>query len=179
MILFAARSYLTVSDEIVPVDVIVVLGCPANNDGSISPVLKSRVDEAIRLYAQQMAPHILLSGGAVYNAHAEAHNMRDYAVSRGIPKDRIFVEDQSRDTFLNLCHVNQIIKRNGWHSVLVVTSHYHTQRISLLNHRYFGLDLRLVPIPYPSQVPWQRKLYRIYAEYVLIAYSLIKKLRCS
>ena len=46
-------------------DVILVLGNPANDDGSISPVARSRVLEAIRQYQAGVAPRLLVTGGAV------------------------------------------------------------------------------------------------------------------
>src|SRR5271156_1868847 len=66
-------------------DVILVLGNPARNDGSIGPVAKSRVLEGIRQYRAGVAPRLLMTGGAVANRFVEAQVMLQFAESQGVP----------------------------------------------------------------------------------------------
>ena len=51
-------------DEVHPADVIVVLGA-AEYRGRPSPVLEARLNHALFLYLQHMAPRILTTGGSV------------------------------------------------------------------------------------------------------------------
>ena len=71
-------------------DVILVLGNPANDDGSIAPVARSRVLEAIRQYRAGVAPRLLLTGGAVKNHFVEAQVMTQFARSQGVPASATF-----------------------------------------------------------------------------------------
>src|ERR1700678_3833071 len=68
-------------------DVILVLGNPAKDDGSIAPVARSRVLEAIRQYHAGVAPRLLMTGGAVQNQFVEAQVMQQFARSQGVPAD--------------------------------------------------------------------------------------------
>src|SRR5271155_6189882 len=66
-------------------DVILVLGNPANEDGSIGPLARSRVLEGIRQYRAGVAPRLLMTGGAVKNRFVEAQVMLQFAQSQGVP----------------------------------------------------------------------------------------------
>src|ERR1700761_8496973 len=66
-------------------DVILVLGNPARPDGSIAPIARSRVLEAIQQYRAGMAPRLMMTGGAVANQYVEAEVMQRFAESQGVP----------------------------------------------------------------------------------------------
>src|SRR4051812_2999349 len=69
-------------EEARPVDVIVVLGS-AEYRGRPSPVLKARLDHALWLYYQKLAPRILTTGGSGGDpVFTEAEVARDYFVRR-------------------------------------------------------------------------------------------------
>src|ERR1700761_3088963 len=108
-------------------DVILVLGNPAKEDGSIAPVARSRVVEAIRLYRAGVAPRLLLTGGAVQNNFVEAQVMRQFAESQGVPASALLVEGQSRNTIQTVYYSYKIIQAHDWASALVVTSPTHVR----------------------------------------------------
>jgi SanA protein len=120
---------------------------------------------------------MIVSGGAVRNEYSEAQTMKEYALTRGIPAATLIVEDKSRNTFGNLKCIRDLLKERGWKSVILVTSAYHTRRVSLLNKHYFRLEAVLHPVRYPPEVKWHQVLYNIYAEYVLILRSKLVKHR--
>lgn len=87
-------------------DVVLVLGCGINNDGSLPDDPKRSVDIAARLYESGRTPLIILSGGLSYKAdftppHGESEAMYVYAQNIGLTADALFVENESKDTLGN------------------------------------------------------------------------------
>ena len=67
----------------IPYDAIVVLGCGINDDGSLSATLRARVDHAIALHREGVAPVILFTGGRNQNGDTESLAAEAYAQSWG------------------------------------------------------------------------------------------------
>ncbi len=139
-------------------DVILVLGNPARMDGTIGPVAKSRVLEAIRQYRAGVAPRLLMTGGAVANKFVEAQVMLQFAQSQGIPASALLAETQSRNTIQNAYYSYKIMQAHGWTSALVVSSPTHLRRASLI-FSHFPLAWRMDAAPYPSEIPLWKQLW--------------------
>src|SRR5215472_9862189 len=76
-------------DEAQPADVILVLGA-AEYNGRPSPVLRARLDHAIDLYKEKLAPRILTTGGAGGDpVYTEGTVGRSYLMSHGVPADAV------------------------------------------------------------------------------------------
>ncbi len=72
-------------DEAQPADLILVLGA-AEYSGRPSPVLRARLDHALDLYRQKLAPRILTTGGAGGDpVYTEGGVGRSYLMSHGVP----------------------------------------------------------------------------------------------
>ncbi len=93
-----ALAYVPPAQRLRPADVLVVLGHPANADGSPSPAMQEQVALAAALHRAGLAPALLCTGGAVHNEHVEAQVMAALAVQFGIPAAAIATETQARDT---------------------------------------------------------------------------------
>ena len=110
-----ALSYLTVQvrltaglDEKQPADVILVLGA-AEYRGRPSPVLKSRLDHALALYEQGLAPRILTTGGSGGDPDfTEGEVGRNYLVRKGVPSEAILVEPEAETTFQSVLAAGEI-----------------------------------------------------------------------
>lgn len=139
-------------------DVIMVLGFPAKDDGSIAPVAKSRVLEGIRQYRAGIATYMLMTGGAVENNFVEAQVMRDFAISQGVPASALFTEGQSRNTIQSAYYAYQIMQAHNWTSALVVSSPTHLRRASLIFSQY-PLAWRMDAAPWPPDLPLWKKLW--------------------
>ena len=50
-------------------DCAIICGYPANEDGTISSILKSRIDLGIDLYMTHQVRYLIVSGGAIHNAY--------------------------------------------------------------------------------------------------------------
>lgn len=133
-------------------DVILVLGNPAKNDGSIGQVARSRVLEAIRQYHAGVAPRLLMTGGAVQNQFVEAQVMQQFALSQGVPANAVFAEGQSRNTIQNAYYSYKIMQAHEWTSALVVSSPSHLRRASLI-FLHFPLAWQMHPAPWPADFP--------------------------
>ena len=116
------RAYVPAPRPLRPADVLVVLGHPANADGSPSPAMQEQVALAAALYRAGLARALLFSGGAVHNEHEEAQVMAELAVRQGIPAAAIATETQARDTFENARYCRQVMRARGWQDAIVVTT---------------------------------------------------------
>ena len=129
-------------------DVILVLGNPAKDDGSIGPEAKSRLLEGIRQYQAGVAPRLLLTGGAVTNRFVEAQVMMQFARSQGVPASALLMEDRSRNTIQSAFYAYQLMQAHDWTSALVVSSPTHIRRASLIFSHY-PLAWRMDAAPWP------------------------------
>lgn len=130
-------------------DAIIVLGSPANPDGSPGPEQRERTLEGVREYKAGVAPHLIMSGGAAHNQYAEGHVMADLAEHTGVPKTAIVEEDSSQNTIQNAYYSVKIMQSRGWRSAEVVSSPSHLPRASLIFRR-FPIEWRMHPAPWPA-----------------------------
>jgi uncharacterized SAM-binding protein YcdF (DUF218 family) len=116
-------------DEARPVDVILVLGA-AEYRGRPSQVLKARLDHALELYNQKMAPRIMTTGGAGGDpVYTEGGVGRSYLMSHGVPPEAVVVENEAASTVESTAMAGEIMRRMGLHSVIVVSDGYHIYRV--------------------------------------------------
>jgi uncharacterized SAM-binding protein YcdF (DUF218 family) len=125
-----ALGYVPPAQRLRPADVIIVLGHPANLDGSPSSAMQEQVSLAAALYRDGLAPALLFTGGAVHNEYVEAQVMAGLAVAQGVPAAAMVTETHARDTFENARYCRQIMQRLGWRDAIVVTTPYHVRRAS-------------------------------------------------
>jgi uncharacterized SAM-binding protein YcdF (DUF218 family) len=112
-----------------PADVIIVMGA-AEYSGRPSPVLKLRLDHALQLYQQKMAPYVMTTGGPGGDpSFTEGGVGRSYLVEHGVPAEMIIVESSGDSTVYSLAAASEILKRMGLRSVIVVSDGYHMFRV--------------------------------------------------
>jgi len=132
-------------------DVAIVLGAPSRPDGTPSPAQRRRVRAAVALAESGRAGHLLMSGGPVTDARAEAVTMRDLALAQGIAADRVTIEDRSLNTIGNARLSAPIIVWHGWRRLAVVTDVFHLPRAIYVFRRH-GLPAIGIPA-YPEDWP--------------------------
>lgn len=133
--LLAMLCFFPYPTTIVIPDAYLVLGCAPKKDGSISNMMKSRVDEAISQYHFRKRP-ILFTGWANRHPHSEARVMADYAISKGIPKHHILLEEQARSTYENFKYSLPLLRQHNLVSVCVVTNHFHMRRAGFFARKF-------------------------------------------
>jgi len=150
---FFSASYFFIENtkSLQKADAILVLGFKVNEDGNLSPTLKSRVDKGIELYKNGFAKYIVFSGGAVSNRHTEAQAMMDYSIKSGIPKQFVFAEKKSQNTVENVFNSNFIFNTIKAKKIIVVTSAYHTKRAKRIFEDY-NYETQFVAVEYPSEI---------------------------
>lgn len=131
-------------DEARPAAAIVVLGA-AQYVGRPSPVLRARLDHAIRLWQQGMAPQVIFTGGrGDGDTTSEAAVSRRYALQRGVPDSVIVVETIGRTTRESLRGVSELMLDRPNSEVILVSDPFHMLRLSILARR-FGLHPLMSP----------------------------------
>lgn len=125
----------------------VVLGNRINDDGSISGLMKSRLDMALDIYKRYSPAKIILSGGVANKKVnvSEAQMMRDFLVERGIPQDVLVLEDKSLTTKQNAEFSVPIAAGLGATELLLCTSREHMNRFYLNPIKLFKRQLRKHP----------------------------------
>jgi uncharacterized SAM-binding protein YcdF (DUF218 family) len=116
-------------DTAAQADAIVVMGA-AQYDGRPSPVFAARLDHAIELYREGLAPYLVVTGGRQEGDRTtEAATARAYAVARGVPESAILAEDTGRTTLGSLENVASIFRDRDLHTALFVSDRMHMLRI--------------------------------------------------
>ncbi len=117
-------------DDARPADAIAVFGA-AEYLGRPSPVLHARLDHAVELYREKIAPVIITLGGGESGdaGNTEGAAGRDYLLANGIPFDRIVAETHSIDTEQQVQDLAQIARTHRLRTVVVVSDGTHLFRI--------------------------------------------------
>ena len=131
----------------------IVLGCQVHPWGP-SVLLRDRLDTALDYLAGHPEMTVIVSGGKGDDEHAsEASVMRDYLVAAGISRERVLVEDVSRNTYQNMIYSRQMMQQQGVdpaEGVLVVSSGFHLTRVRMLWDRVTGQGEYLSTLAAPS-----------------------------
>lgn len=140
-------------------DYIVVLG--AGLIGTrVTPLLAARIDKGIELLSWNPKALLIMSGGQGPGEDlAEGWAMADYAVQKGIDKDRIIVEDRSRSTEENLLFSRELMSGEKPRVILVTTA-YHVFR-ALLLARQQGMKC----VGYGAKTKWYFTLNALLREF--------------
>lgn len=138
-------------------DAIVVFGA-AEYDGHPSPIFRARLDHAVELYRQGLAPIVITTGGSGADPRfSEGGVGRDYLRRVGIPDRQLVAETQSPDTAESARRVATIMHANRMKSCLAVSDGYHMFRIKqMLGHE----DIMVYASPRPASRPptfWKRQ----------------------
>jgi vancomycin permeability regulator SanA len=112
-------------------DIAIVFGNQVHADGSPSNRLSARLDRAREDYVNGMCQWIFVSGGVDKNGTDEALAMRNYLLTRGIPVDRIIMDNAGWDTWDTASNAGGYMKTHGLASAVVITQYFHVPRAVL------------------------------------------------
>lgn len=116
--------------------VALVLGAGLRPDGTPSPALRARLDDAAALYANGTVKVLLVSGDNGTTDHDEPTAMRDYLVAQGVPEPMVVLDYAGFSTWDSCVRAKEVF---GVKRVLVVTQEFHLPRAVFLC-RHAGLD---------------------------------------
>lgn len=111
-------------------DVLIVLGYPTKKDGSLSAILRERVNKAAQLYHEGVSNTIICSGAAAHNRFIEAAVMAQALIDQGVPDNNIIREKDSKSTYQNLFNSKKIMERMGLNTAVIVSSPWHLRKAS-------------------------------------------------
>lgn len=113
-------------------DCIIVLGCSVY--GTVpSPFLTWRTEEALKLYNKGYGQYIIVSGGKGPGEDiSEAEAMKRYLTLRGVDPSKIIKEDKSGSTMANLINSKAIMKKENFHTAVIVSNKFHLKRAALM-----------------------------------------------
>ncbi len=117
----------------------IVLGCPAEPDGTPSDCQRCRVDAAVRAYEKHEVRTLIFSGAAAHSPLVEADIMGDLAQKEGVPAAAVFREGRALTTWQNLRFAKAIATAQGLHRLLIVSTAEHLPRARRIA-RFYGLD---------------------------------------
>jgi uncharacterized SAM-binding protein YcdF (DUF218 family) len=132
-------KYLYYKDEMKPADVIVILG---GEEGE-------RVEYGVKLFKEGWArkDRIILAGGPLVWKYTWASLMKEQAISLGVPKKAILLEDKSRTTEEDARFTKEIFKKYGYKSCILVTSPYHSRRATKIFRKVIGDEVTVLSAP--------------------------------
>ena len=132
---FAAESWI-IEDADAKADVLVVL--------SDDNFYADRAQRAAELLREGKAGLVVASGRRLRPNAGIAELMEHDLIERGVPKDKIVRLAHDADSTLEEAEaVARLVKERKWHSVIVVTSNYHTRRARYIYRKVFPQNVEV------------------------------------
>jgi uncharacterized SAM-binding protein YcdF (DUF218 family) len=135
---YAERSlYLAIREqaareEATPAEALVIFGA-AEYNGAPSPVFKARLDHALNLEEDGLAPLVITTGGSGGDPrYTEAGVGRDYLIQQGVAGDKILVDTRSLTTYESVKAVTLLLRQRQKHTCIAVSDGFHLYRIKLM-----------------------------------------------
>ncbi|HLA82363.1 MAG TPA: ElyC/SanA/YdcF family protein [Thermoleophilia bacterium] len=114
----------------------IVLGARVYPNGTLSPMLRDRLETGVLLYKAGKVEKLLLSGDHGQTTYDEVNAMLRYAVERGVPDEDVFTDHAGFSTYDTMYRARDVFKV---HSAIVVTQGFHLAR-AVYTARALGLE---------------------------------------
>ncbi len=111
---------------------IVILGAAVWPGGRASPALARRIAYGAQAARSWPEAPVFCSGGVGRHSPSEAAVMASRLVDDGIARDRIVLDEASRDTLENVVAAAAFMHRQGLSRAVVCTDAYHVPRTRML-----------------------------------------------
>ena len=120
------RDYLRIDDELMPSDLIIVLW---SYDTRVA-------DRGIELFHQWYGKYLLFSWwwwradkiDSTFSWSTESEVFAKIAIEKGVPNDKIIIENKSRNTWENIRYSYELIKEMNIHNIILVQKSYMWRR---------------------------------------------------
>ena len=164
-------------DEKAHSNVAVVLGAGTSN-GEVSPVYRERINHGIWLYESGYVDNLILTGGiGEGNNVSDAYIAKQYAISKSVPEQAIFIEEKSTITEENLENAKAIMNENSFNTAIIVSDPLHMKRAMLIAGDY-GIDACSSPTPTTMYRSFKTKItFLVREEFFYIGYSIVRVFR--
>ena len=121
-----------------PMNYIIILGCAIRSDGTPTPILRGRIDRALKFEHEQYekfskhAKFVPSGGQGSDEVVSEAECMKRYLMEQGIPESQILKEDKSVNTYQNMAFSKKVIESDTGNiqnaNIAFSTTNYHVFR---------------------------------------------------
>ncbi len=140
VICFSANKIYDINniEELEKAQCVLVLGSRVFSDERLSAVLQDRVDYAIEIYNAGKADRLLFSGDHGKTDYDEVNAMMNYAISKGVPQEDIFLDHAGFSTYESLYRARDVFCVSD---VIVVTQKFHIYRAVYIAQQ-LGLDVQ-------------------------------------
>ncbi len=138
-------NHLSITENVTPSDVIIVLGGESSGE---------RTARGTQLLQQGFADQLLLSDGTSLSWRIRSvTEMMDYALLHGVARAAIHLEERSRSTYENAVYCREYMLEQGWEQAVVVTTYWHSRRSAYIFNKVFansGIQLTYAVAPDPN-----------------------------
>lgn len=158
-------------------DFVIILGSKIKSDGSLTPLLKGRVDKAINFgksqyeVANKKIMFVPSGGKGIDEVMSEASAMKNYLIDNGFDETSIIIENKSINTTENMKFSKDKIdkiKKNA--NIIFSTTNYHVFRSGVIASN-LGLNCEGIG----SKTKWYFHTNALIREFVANLYSERKK----
>ncbi len=178
-LIFTAISIVSYGkiDEKANSDVAIILGAGTSNN-EISPVYRERINHGIWLYENGYVDYLILTGGiGEGNDVSDAYIAKQYALSKSVSEQAIFIEEKSTITEENLENAKAIMDENSFYTAIIVSDPLHMKRAMLMAGDY-GIDACSSPTPTTMYRSLKTKIpFLAREEFFYIGYSIVRIFR--
>jgi SanA protein len=165
------RTYTV--DNVPAQRVAIVFGAGLYRDGTAGPVLRDRIETAVKLYQRNKADKLLMSGDNRFANYNEPEAMRQYALELGVPDKDIVLDYAGRRTYDTCYRANAIFDVK---SAILVTQAFHMPRALFLCNSLgvesVGVESNNVYFLKRSRLIWQTRELFATLQSVLDVYIL-------
>jgi vancomycin permeability regulator SanA len=123
----------------------VVMGA-AQYDGRPSDALEARLQEALRIYKEDLVKKVITVGaGAPGDRFTEARAGRIWLIENGVPRNRTIQIESGTNTINSTKSYVEYLKKNNFKDVVIVTDPYHCKR-SMYIAKDLGINATCSPV---------------------------------
>ncbi len=119
-----ARTYES-PDAAPAVEAVIVPGASVYRSGKLSPVLRQRMEGALRYLALHPGAKLVLSGHAIPRGYNETTAMAEFARANAVAAEDIVVDEKGRSTYVTLLNFR---RGSPLRRILIVSQDYHLPR---------------------------------------------------
>lgn len=111
-----------------PNSAIVTLGYALGKNGVMEKPLIGRLEQTLKLAKKNPEIPIIVTGGVPQGGVTEGFVMKNWLVKKGVDPNRIYIEDQAKDTVGNAFYSTKILKELGVKNLVLISSATHMRR---------------------------------------------------